>query len=275
MKKLLIATTALTLSAGFAAAEVKLGGYGYAGIWNDGVDTVYDSRIRLEFTGSTTTSAGTSFTAYVRMDTENFAVMGGGWSGTFLADLRSRITIKHDNLTLALGNTNGAMRTLARHLTGGGFNDWGIYFFSNSASTHLDNGASANALVRYDAGAFSVAASSDLAGFTQEIAVQYAANGFNVGAGIDTDGRWMVKALYSMGDLSMGIGHNSNGVTSANVAYTMGDWDMGLGVQNAGGNTDFGVDVGYSLGGGARLSASAGVAGGGGTLIGAGVMFSF
>lgn len=36
MKKLFVATTALTFSAGFAAAEVQLGGFGFVGVMNTG-----------------------------------------------------------------------------------------------------------------------------------------------------------------------------------------------------------------------------------------------
>ena len=68
MKKLLVATTALTFSAGFAAAEVTVGGFGYVGVVSSGGVTTVQQQVRLEFTGTTTTTAGTSFEAYVRLD---------------------------------------------------------------------------------------------------------------------------------------------------------------------------------------------------------------
>ena len=272
MKKLLVTTTALTFSAGFAAAEVTVGGFGYVGVVSSGGVTTVQQQVRLEFTGTTTTTAGTSFEAYVRLD-----VAGAGAPAP--AFTRSRITVKHDNLTVAFGNTHGAMNTLAHHEVGGGFNDWGIYYFTNSASTQWDAGN--NVMARYDAGNFSVAVSSDIGFAVQEIAAKYSANGLSVGAGVDTTGFWQLTAGYETGNWTLGAGYNSANVATAGVGYKMGAWDFNAAIVNdsagfmhAPAGLLYGVDVGYDLGGSVRLSASA-ASGGGVTTIGAGAFFNF
>jgi outer membrane protein OmpU len=292
MKKFLIATTALTLSAGFAAAEVKVGGYGYVGAVNTGNVSSVQQRIRLEFTGSTKTSGGVSFEAYVRMninDTNHWSGVNNNTQG-ILTD-RARITVKYEGLTVAFGNTNGAMRSLARLATYYGFNDGGIFGADNSNSTHTD--ARNNLLVRYDFGTFSVAGSYGMPAQTNlggafnigprtvatgldvtEIAARYSANGITIGAGFDSANRWMVAGGYTMGDLSLTIGTNNTNLVVAGVGYKMGDWDFGLALTSLGGTTNGAIDVGYNLGGGVRLSATAASVAGV-TTVGAGALFKF
>ncbi|MEY4697508.1 MAG: hypothetical protein RIT14_1936, partial [Pseudomonadota bacterium] len=52
MKKILLATTILVGTAGFAAAEVALSGDARMGIVNNGTDTTFSSRARVSFTMS-------------------------------------------------------------------------------------------------------------------------------------------------------------------------------------------------------------------------------
>lgn len=296
MKKILITTTALTLSAGFAAAQnVNITGYGFAGVVNSSTwdttlassnrvliqNTAIQQRIRLEFTGTTTANTGTSFSAYVRMNANN--------TGAIASD-RARITVKHDNLTVAFGNTNGAMRTLARSATYYGFNDGGIFGADNSVSGAQTDGGN-NVLVRYDMGAFSGAISTDAAlSGTYEIAARYTFQGFTLGAGYSNRGAiagaagaaletvttnaglfagstvaraadaWMVSAGYKMGDVDITLGANSDNRFVGGLGYTMGDWSFGLAAASGAldGGTDIGANIGYNLGGGVTLSLSAG-----------------
>ena len=61
MKKILLATTVLAMSAGFAAADVSVSGDGRMGIKSeDGVSTLWN-RMRVKFSGSGTTDGGLSF----------------------------------------------------------------------------------------------------------------------------------------------------------------------------------------------------------------------
>ena len=77
MKKLLLATTALTLSAGVAAADpVSLSGDARMGLVYDGDDVKMTSRARVAFTLSGETDGGLAFGAGFRAD--NAATAAGG-----------------------------------------------------------------------------------------------------------------------------------------------------------------------------------------------------
>lgn len=68
MKKFLIATTALVLTAGAAAAEVAVSGDGRMGVVYDGDDVNFSSRVRAKFTMSGESDSGLSFGGEIRAD---------------------------------------------------------------------------------------------------------------------------------------------------------------------------------------------------------------
>ncbi|WP_041527436.1 porin [Paracoccus aminophilus] len=72
MKKVLFATSALVLSAGFASAEVAVSGDGRMGMIYDGNDVQFASRARVLFTLTGESDAGLSFGAKFRVDQENY-----------------------------------------------------------------------------------------------------------------------------------------------------------------------------------------------------------
>lgn len=73
MKKVLFATSALVLSAGFASAEVALSGDARMGVIYDGEDAQFSSRARVKFTLTGESDAGLSFGAAFRVDHENYS----------------------------------------------------------------------------------------------------------------------------------------------------------------------------------------------------------
>lgn len=73
MKKVLFATSALVLSAGFASAEVAVSGDGRMGVIYDGNDAQFSSRARVKFTLTGESDAGLSFGAAFRVDQENYS----------------------------------------------------------------------------------------------------------------------------------------------------------------------------------------------------------
>ena len=72
MNKFLLASTALVLSAGFAAAEVTVGGDGRMGVVyddsNDDNEFTFNSRIRISFTATGETDGGLQFGGSIRAD---------------------------------------------------------------------------------------------------------------------------------------------------------------------------------------------------------------
>ena len=72
MKKVLFATSALVMSAGFAVAEVAVSGDARMGMFYDGDDVQFSSRARVLFTLTGESDAGLSFGASFRADQENY-----------------------------------------------------------------------------------------------------------------------------------------------------------------------------------------------------------
>lgn len=73
MKKVLFATSALVLSAGFASAEVAVSGDGRMGVIYDGNDAQFSSRARVKFTLTGESDSGLSFGGAFRVDQENYS----------------------------------------------------------------------------------------------------------------------------------------------------------------------------------------------------------
>ena len=85
MKKILIATTALTLLAGAASAEVALSGNARMGILYNGEDTNFTGRIRVIFTMSGETDGGLSFGSSIRADQASNGNAGAASGSVFMS----------------------------------------------------------------------------------------------------------------------------------------------------------------------------------------------
>lgn len=93
-----LATTVLSLSAGYAAADVSLSGDGRMGLVYDGDDIRFTSRARVTFTLSGETDAGLAFGGSFRADNASPAASGSAGS----------IFISGDFGRLAMGDVDGA-----------------------------------------------------------------------------------------------------------------------------------------------------------------------
>jgi len=137
MKKILIATTALTLSAGFAAAEVKFSGNARFGIQylenrdketvtngvrpdlaanaqkNGRSNTWLEKRLRINVDASTTTDAGVTLGGRLRLSSEetgNYNTGAPAWSGADAGRVSgARLYAQYEGFTVAVGNINGAI----------------------------------------------------------------------------------------------------------------------------------------------------------------------
>ena len=115
MKKLLLATTALTLSAGVAAADVSLSGDARMGLLYDGSDVNLTSRARVTFTLSGETDSGMAFGGSFRADNA-----GGAAAGT-----AGSVFISGEFGRLAFGDVAGAARSATGDLHGVGLTGLG------------------------------------------------------------------------------------------------------------------------------------------------------
>ena len=107
MKKALFATTALVLSAGVAAADVTISGYGRTGIiyYENDVDglneTTVVSRLRMNIDASTTTDSGIDFGARFRLQWDQGDDTTGANPG--------KLYVTAQGLTVEVGNVDTAI----------------------------------------------------------------------------------------------------------------------------------------------------------------------
>jgi outer membrane protein OmpU len=278
MKKILLASTALAFSAGMASAQVTVGGYGYMGVINSGGNTDIRYGSRLTFTGTVEADHGVTFSMFTRSSQVGGQFATGGAPAAHWTQDYTFVRVAGHGLTLTVGNTHGAVRNLARTAAFYGFNDSGIFAADTGDATLFQTDGAQNAYVSYAFDGLTVGASANLAGVSQvEIGARYSMSGFTIGAGINaTTSAWAINAAYNGGDWTVGAGINSNNRVAVIGSYTFNDVTVRAAIENEGGLTGYGLDVGYNLGGGATLSATVGQARlTGVTTIGAGVFFSF
>jgi len=129
MKKALLATTALVMSAGIAAADVTISGYGRTGVvhyedgafgWHgfttpdadpgaaiDAKDTQIVSRLRMNIDATTETDAGVEFGGRLRLQWDQ----NHGSRGASASTNAGKLWISAQGLTVEMGNVESALET--------------------------------------------------------------------------------------------------------------------------------------------------------------------
>lgn len=271
MKKILLASTALVLSAGIAAAEVRVTGDGRMGVDRaaavGGPTTNLSGRVRINFGLSASGDHGLTFGGTLRVG-QYFA---GGTSTSLISN--GSVFIQAGGLRVTYGDIDGAVaNTVAIYGGGLGYtgrvgrpNTHGAF---NTAYLEGDTGATSTVRADYSMSGFtvSVAGRQGVAN-DAEIAVAYSASGFGVAVGYEEGGQWSVSATYAAG--AFGVGALVTDVGANTNARIWGSYDMGAVrvaaiVGRVAGNTSAGLGVRYGLGGGANFHAAVGseVAGG-------------
>ena len=231
MKKILLATTILSMSAGFAAAEVAVSGSARMGIVSTDSSSVFSSRVRMSFSGTGTTDGGLAFGG--KFDAQDTQAANAGTSGSvFISGAFGKISMggvdSGDAAAVGqlasvgytgLGSTNsinyaadgfdlfglGALNAkgapTASVLTGintdsviGGyyFDDEDVGYY-NTIATTVKGGAAAKVLYTYTAGDLSASVS------TGQIS--------NGAADMNSYG---VGVAYTSGGLTLAAGYGSN-----------------------------------------------------------------
>ena len=257
MKKILFASTALIATAGMAAADINLSGYGRFGIGynenagtagtattNGSSDTIIISRFRLNIDGSAETDAGVRFSARIRASADEVAsgaTRGEAGQGAFNG---ARFSVEYEGLRVDVGNVAGAIDNLPGYYgyeTGlegmhGQYaaNNYGFTGYSSGSGTH--NGVYA----RYAAGDFAVAASYDQApGGTTLIG--------GTAASPSTGDRWDIHAAYTFGNITAALAYGETDTTAKQdmtvftLGGTWGAFSGNLIVGDETVNTDAGV----------------------------------
>lgn len=209
MKKVLITTTALVMTAGVAAAEVAVGGSGRIGFEsNAGTagDLQFESRIRISFSASGETDAGLSFGGSIRADNA-----AGGNAGT-----DGSVFVEGSFGKISMGDVAGAPEAANGDLSGvgmtgvGDFNEF--FYLSNntdwSAAIGLEPARQA-ARWDYTTGDLGIHISSD-----------------QISGDLDTYG---IAVTYSAGDISFGLGYEDSSITGFDADHMIGSVSAGFG----------------------------------------------
>ena len=126
MKKVLFATSALVMSAGFAVAEVAVSGDARMGMIYDGDDVQFSSRARVLFTLTGESDAGLSFGASFRADQENYggaAVASGKNQRSASNGGRGVVWVSGTYGKLSMGDPVGAAEAAIGDLYAVGYTD--------------------------------------------------------------------------------------------------------------------------------------------------------
>lgn len=252
MKKVLFATTALVLSAGFASAEVSLSGDGRMGVVYDGDYSNFSSRARVIFTLSGQTDGGLEFGGSFK--TSNSYEAADGTDGS--------VYISGAFGKLEMGNVVSAPEALFADLPEVGYTDLvsadakavnDFLGVSNGIGSNdipyltLDNNTASALLYTYSAGAFSVAAAmSD--GRYEDTSLLGGMFTFT-----DTQ-QYSVAANYTFGNYMVGLGYEGmdlgSGVqfSQTELAGTATFGNTALKAYYAKGGQDYWVDDAYGLG---------------------------
>jgi outer membrane protein OmpU len=279
MKKVLLTTSALTLLAGAAAADVSVGGYARLGISNSGSATSNYLRNQLTFSGSTTTDGGLTMSGWTRW--RNSA--SSSKFGSTAAFASPQLSISNGAMTLTAGNAAGAIGANSG-LWGCGAVMWGCADVVNgsfdwASTSHSSTGPD---VVRLDMslGGSSISVSGGNGNDT-EASISMSLGGGNVGIGYDAGTNPTTSINYSGSMAGMGVGLRMAQVSGGNTGYMANvSAPMAAGSvyvfagKTVGASNNYGIRYNQSLGGGASMQAGV-TSAGGATTVGAGVHFGF
>ena len=262
MKKVLLATTALTLSAGFASADVSMSGTGGAGVFGAaGADLSVYSGVDLGFSLSGASDTGMTFSASVDM--------GGGQTldvGDFELDTQDMGT--DDNTSVAIG-VSGVTITLSQNGVDDLYSDdiagdigisGAMGDLTYSVVTGLEDADPTSISIGYSAGAISGSVASSDSGSAEDastVTVTYKMGDISVSAESDTDRTGAdtssVTVTYAMADGMTVSLENSEDVNTLGVTYASGAISVAVEADDATAETWEAI-MAYDLGGGATFN---------------------
>jgi len=239
MKKILLATTMLIGTAGFAAAEVALSGSAAMGVGRDGEATGFhkdgafhaystatvtatmsgESDSGLSFGASISIGTGTSY-AFADDDGFNAEALGSS-SEVFLAGAFGKIAMKVDNT---------------------GFGQYKAYQTDTKKGYDLQYTHSVGGLdigVRYDVDGDAVDGDSS-------VSLGYKMDALSFGLAYDASGAWGASASYAMDAITVTAATDDASVSSIKIAYSANGLSASAKVAN---NDTHEIALGYSANG--------------------------
>ena len=177
MKKVLLATSVLAMTAGFASAEVTVSGTARMGVIADfgDADPAFTSRVRIIFTASGETDSGLSFGATVRNDQSGVGNTENGDSVVYISGAFGK---------LSMGDVDGAAAAAVGQVDGVGLT--GLSDLNEIA--YILGNEDTSALYEYSTGS---------------IGLYFSAQPN------DGNSNFGVGANYTMGDYKFGIGYEN------------------------------------------------------------------
>ena len=253
MKKVLLATTALTLSAGFASAESSISGSAEAGIHSyEGADHRTFSGLDMNFAISGESDNGMAFSTSVDMGSgsllDGFDPLDG--QGTDFG--APTISIAMEGFTVALSNAGDQDDLYDDNLEGGSISVSGSAGDATFAVvTGLDDAETTSASLGYSMGALGVAAAMTDEGNASSFTVSYDMGDVGISVTSD-DGSSSAEVTYTAGALSTSIEADDDSDWDVSLSYAAGAASVGFATDES---DAWEATVGYDLGGGASFSA--------------------
>src|SRR6056297_720430 len=234
MKKVLLASTALLLTAGFASAQsIELSGDANAGLKYDedgnadGDELTVHNEINMTIAGSGSTDTGLTFGAFLTIDETD----GLDDAEVFVSGVFGTVTVgRIDHATDSLG------------IADIGFDGIGL---DDSAEQYKNATAGGpDILYSYSAAGLTFSASAEIEGDeSYAVAVEYAAQGFSGGIGYITDNNESAEVAIGSNETITIVAGYAQGPLSINGMYS--DWNGGTAPSGQG----YGVDVSYDVAG--------------------------
>jgi outer membrane protein OmpU len=260
MKKVLLATTALTLSAGFASADVGMSGTGGAGVFGkEGADLSVYSGVDLGFALSGSSDNGMEFSASLDM--------GGGTTldaGDFELDTQDRGVDDNVNVSIAVSgitidlSQNGIDDLYDDDDTVGDIGISGAMGdLSYSVVTGLEDDDATSIKISYSAGAISGSVATSDEGDASNVEVEYAMGDITITADADTARGGAetssVKVAYAMSDgLSVSL-KAEEGTNTVTADYAAGAISVAVEANDAD-DEEWEAAMVYDLGNGATFN---------------------
>jgi outer membrane protein OmpU len=295
MKKVLLTTSALTLLAGAAAAEMNVGGSARMGIISDSAGTRVENRMRINVSGSGETDGGLTFGAFARFQSGQASALGttGVMNG-------SGVWVSNGTMTLSVGNQTGAIgQNAGLYAVGGcGFSASPNYMqycanVLNQGNASIDgfsSGGAGPSIARLDFALGSANLSiSGGTGNNMEVAASFALGSANISVGYDngagTLGGTYLTVAFDAGSANVAVtGYRDGAGTTSYIlkgSMAAGSGNVGAFIARDLGGNRWGINYAQSLGGGATATVAVsnqatgyGVAAAG-TTITAGLTFGF
>ncbi|TCL00672.1 outer membrane protein OmpU [Shimia isoporae] len=225
MKNVLLASSALLLSAGVAAAEINFSGSARFGVMYDSTPTAADelaihNRFTLNIDGVTETDSGIEFFARVRVRGGNTGTGTTSASGVSAP----RVGMSINGVTVAVGNITGALEETPGLYDGAvgltGLGDLNVVAITDQNGGNWDSFSSAGggvngAEVLFSTGAFGAHLSYSPVTDRTAVNASYNFGDWTVAAayqdaGLNTDDKWVLTAGGSFGNFGVGASYGDN-----------------------------------------------------------------